>query len=278
MATESVAVNGTNLMNAAVRLEDLSGLYASPARRSKNITVPGRHGEVVIPVKLYTSGTIVLKMSVLGVDKVTGQVPSGSSDALEFQHRVDELMALFTSGTLQVDHTLPDGSVRRAIAELDTSPVVFQPQVSLPRYGTFSVALTVPTAFWTDTSAVSTTITGATGTVGSLSAFAGATAPMTGLTVTFGPCSNPQIAQGNTYLSYGGVIAAGQQLVVDCSSWSLSTGTGTAWSPSYSNVTYSPGPAWWSLDPTATMSATFTHTEGASASVTISGYRRFMTG
>lgn len=278
MAVESVVVNGVDLFSQATRLEDLTGLYVTPGRRTKNVPLPGRHGDIRLPLKVYNSGTIVLKMWVMGVSKTTGLVPGGSSTEVEFQDRVDELMTLFTADLLTIDHTLPDGSVRRIIAELDQAPVVFAPEVASNRFGSFSVALTVPGAFWTDVSPVSNSITGVTGSTGNMTNFVGASAPMTALTVTFGPCSNPTISQGTTTLTYNGVISAGRQLVVDTGTWSLTSGTGTAWTPSYASLAYSPGPTWFYLDPTRSMVITLVHTGGGSATVTIAGLRTYMTG
>lgn len=274
---ETLTANTVNLLTKATRVEDLAGLYGAPARRTKNLLVPGRHGELRVPRKLYGPGALPLKMSVMGVDKTTGVVPGGSSTEKEFQARVDELLAIFAADTITLDHTLPDASVRRIIAELAQSPLLFAPQVAQYRFGQLVVELTAPYPFWTDTAATTATMTGATGAVLSLAGFAGATAPMDQLTITFGPCSNPQLIQGNTSVAYNGVIAAGQELVINTGTWSLSTGTGSAWTPDYSKVSYSPGPQWWFIDPLQALSATFSHTEGGSATVTVVGPRAYLT-
>lgn len=277
--SDSWSANGTALSNAATRVESAAGPYTTPPRRTKNLVVPGRHGQLRVPRKLWDANSFELAMWVLGVDKTTGQVPGGSSTEKEWQRRIDELMLLFSADTFPLDHTLPDGSVRRLVVELDGKPTAFAAELSQPRFGRFAVPLTAAYPFWVDTSSQVATITGTTGVVGSLSVFSGATAPVDQLTLTFtGPCNNPQLVQTNgASFTYNGVIASGQQLVVTTGTWTLSTGTGTGWIPDYSKVAYSPGPAWWSIDPTQTLSATFVHTEGGSASVTITGPRAYLT-
>jgi hypothetical protein len=79
-------------------------------------------------------------------------------------------------------------------------------------------------------------------------------------------------------VAYDGVISAGRQLTLDCSDWSVGTGSGTAWTPDHSKIRYSPGPGWFEFDPTATLAAQLTHTGGGSMFVSYTARKRYLTG
>lgn len=274
---QQLTVNGVDLSQYAVILDSRSPLMHVPKKRQGNVTVPGRHGTIHIPNKRYDESTVVLTLLVLGAQP-DGTVPNGSTAAQQFYMRADALAELFSADTVALARTMPDGTTRTATAEVLDVMDFTRNLGDAPLLGQVKVALTIPGAFWTSAGNVSATITGVTGTTASLAVFAPATAPMTVLTVTFGPCSNPKITQGATSLQYNGVIGTGQQLVVDTGLWTLGTGTGTAWTPSYANISYAPGPPWFSLDPTRSLTTTLTHTAGGSATVTIAGRLAYMTG
>lgn len=272
---QQIAVNGVDLSQYAAIVFSKAPLMSGPAKRGKNVTVPGRHGTIRTPRKRFNEADITLTLIVLG-SQPDGSVPSGSA-ALELYARADALMSLFPAAdTVTLTRTMPDGSVRQCLAEVVDKVDWTRLMGGRPLLGQVSIALTIPGVFWTDLTPVTSTITGVTGTVGTLTAFQGATAPMEDLTITFGPCSNPLISQGAVYMQYNGVIAAGRQLVVTTKNWVLSTGTGAAWVPAYSAIAYGPGPAWFSLDPTQPLSVSLVHTGGGSASVTFTGSRAFM--
>lgn len=275
-AGQKLSVNGTDLSQYAVILQSRAPMMHSPVKRAKNVQVPGRHGAIHVPRKRFDEADFVLNLLVLGANSA-GQVPGGSTAAREFYARADALMALFPAAdTVTLVSTLPDGSTRTCVAEVMDKTSIARDLGDAPLVGSMAVAFTIPGAFWCDTTSQTATITGTSGTSATLTAFQGATAPMENLTLTFGPCSNPTITQGSTYFTYNGVIAAGQQLVVNTGTWSLSTGTGTAWTPSYAATGYYPGPAWFSLDPTQALSVSFTHTEGSTATVTVTGPRAYL--
>lgn len=274
---QQLAVNGTDLSQYAAITFSNAPLMGTPAKRAKNVTVPGRHGTIHTPRKKFNEADFVLKFLVLGA-QADGTIPGGSTAAKELYARADALMSLFAAGdTVTLTRTMPDASVRQCVAEVVDKPMDWTRQLGYrPLIAEVTVPLIVPAGFWFDVTPVTSTITGVTGTSATLTAFQGATAPMENLTITFGPCSNPSISQGATVLTYNGVVAAGKQLVVSTATWLLSTGTGTAWTPSYSAITYTPGPAWFSLDPTQALSVSFGHTEASTATVTITGPRAYL--
>lgn len=272
---QSLSVNGVDLSQYATIVFSKADLMGSSAKRGKNTTVPGRHGAIRTPRKRFGEADIVLKLLVLG-SQPDGSVPSGSK-ATELYQRADAIMALFPAAdTVQLTRTLPNGSVRQCLAEVVGKVDWTRMMGSRPLMAEVVISLVIPSVFWTDATPVTSTITGITGTTATLTAFQGATAPMENLTITFGPCNNPSIAQGNTVMTYNGVISAGRQLVVSTATWTLSTGSGTAWTPNYANLTYTPGPPWFSLDPTIPLSVSFSHTEASTATVTITGSRAYL--
>lgn len=286
MTVETILVNGVDLNSRATFLQEISGLYITPKRREQNLILPGRHGTLQVPRKRYEAGTLIIKLWVDGVDKTTGVVPGGSTSEAQFRARVDELAALFYSETLTIDHVMPDGSIRRAIGELTQDPISFAPTVdSLVRYGEFSVAITLPGAFWLDTTAQTSgpwLLT--TGSTQALSEFAAATAPMTDLTLTFGPGANPLLSQPSTgvFVAWDSVIASGRKLALDTKTWTL-TGTidaGGTWAVDYTKLRHGGDPGYpFALYPNGDGTAPvvqLTHTAGGSMSVTAAGPRKYM--
>ncbi len=271
---ESLSVNGVQLDSRCFMLRDSSGIMNSPGIRGSNITIPGRHGDLVRPNKRFDAAELVLNLTVVGALS-NGSVPVGSDPQLEFFKRRDELVSLFHAPTVVLVHTLPDGSMRRAVCEV--SDVLTWDRPAYSDSADVSIQLRVVGAFWQDVNPVSQTFTVVSGTTVSLTQFAGATAPMTDLTLTFGAGNNPTLAQGSRYFTYGQVISSGRQLQVNCSDWTLGIGTGSAWTPDMKFISYDPGPTWFVLDPNLSNSVSLTHTGGGSMSCTISGYRKYLT-
>lgn len=272
---ELFTANGFNLRQPWCDVEDFGPLLATPSARGDNQVVPGRHGTIRTPHKRYTDSRPTLPMRVLGVDPVTGGFVADGVSQLHTNR--DTLLRVFHADTVLLEHTLPNGQSRSAYAELLGEPTVATRERSYPPMSRIELDLTLFEGFWFDTLAVSTEITGTTGVVQALTAFDGATAPMDDLTLTFGPCNNPQINFGNSFVKYNGVVAAGRQLVINAGNWTVNHGTGAAWSPDLRQVEFAPGPRWFSLDPTvAPFEAQFEHTGGGSATCTINGRRRHL--
>lgn len=274
--SEAFTINGVSLDTYAYMLTDISGTMSTAPRRGSNVTVPGRHGAIRTP-KRFDPAELVLPLWVVGAAP-DGSVPPGSTAAETFFANRDELLRILNADPLLLEYTRPDGTSRSAYAEvtevLDFARVGVGPEAKV------SVAMTLFEGFWFDTDPVSQIITGATGVTAELTEFAGATAPMADLTLTFtGPVNNPQLnlGGGSAYVKYNGVVAAGRQLVIDTAVWQVSPGTGTIWSPDLRQVEYAPGPRWLELDATVTpFEIAFLHTGGGSATCSISGRRRYL--
>jgi hypothetical protein len=273
---ELITADGFSLRQPWCDVEDLSPLVVTPGYRTENVVVPARHGVVRTPNKRYGDARPALPMRVLGVDPTTGLLVADG--VTQLHENLDRLLKVFHSGAVLLEHTRPDGSARQANVELTTDPTVATRERSLPPMSRVQFDLTLWDAFWSDADAVSQTITGITGTVQALTAFADATAPMSELTVTFiGPINNPQINFGDGFVKYNGTISSGQRLVVDTGTWQVSPGTGTIWSPDPRQIEFAPGPRWLELDPTVTpFEAQLFHTGGGTATATIEGRRRYL--
>lgn len=277
----AITVNGVALSTLASKVESMR--RTSPALRGNDIEIPGRHGSLALPHRSYGPGSIVWPMWLKGVDPTTGQVSAGTT-VDELRRRYDAMCRLFGPFELDVRYTYDDGTVRKALCRLWQEPLDFEEQPASPWFGRFTPALTIPGAFFSDVSAVTSgPHVLASGAEATLTEFAGATAPMDELTVTFGPGSNPSLSQPSTgfFVAYDGVIAAGQELVVETETWSLSTGAGTSWTPDVTLLRFGPVSRWFALTPPADGSApvvALTNTGGTSVSVTITGRRKYLVG
>lgn len=227
--TESITVNGADLSTLVRNVESLAGLLKTPPRRTTNVTVPGRHGALLVPRKFYDPAEIVLPLWVIGANEATGAALSGDAAVTSFYQRVDELVALFSgaTGTVTIVHTLPDGSARQAVAEV-TEVMDFTRQLGSPLFGRVAIALTIPGAFWSDATSRLQTVRGWAGSTYGLPEFAGATAPMDDLSITFnGPIGTPKLTDARTgrWVRYDATIPAGQGVRIDCATWAV-TGVG----------------------------------------------------
>lgn len=275
--TESLTLNGVSLSSWAYLAPSVAGMFTAPARRGGNVTVPGRHGAVRTP-KRFEPNEIVLPLWINGA-AADGSIPGGSTAAKEWYLRRDELLRVLYANPLLLEFTRPDGSPRSARAEV--VDVLEFDRIQMVPAAQVNVALTLFEGFWFDTDPVSQIITGTTGVTAELTAFAGATAPMADLTLTFtGPVNNPQLnlGAGDAYVKYNGTVASGQQLVIDTAAWQVSPGTGTIWSPDLRQIEFAPGPRWLELDATVDpFEVAFLHTGGGSSSCSIAGRRKYLT-
>lgn len=250
---ETLTVNGVVLNTLAKNITSLTGRLKVPARRNENITVPGRHGRIRTTRKYFDENDIVLPMWVRGCDD-DGNITSGRE---QFYGNIDTLTKLFQpgDGSLEVVHTLPDGSSRRAWAEC-TEAIDFSMQAGSHGrpLGKFSVALKMPSPFWEETTVTSVDL--AVAHTGSVSQFFGTTAPIDDMVLTVtGPATNPRVEAlyndvtmvNPTWLLYSGTVPAGQTLVIDVANWSLA-GTGGL-TPDYSLFSHQGGATWLTLVP-----------------------------
>ena len=248
----------------------------APPPRGDNTAVPGRHGAIRTPRKRRDVSEIVLPLWVKGVNRSSGDIPP--RPAARLHENIDYLLRIFHQETVELEYVRDDATTRTVTAELAAEPVVAVRERSYPPLARVSFALTLFEPFWTETQDVSTTITGVTGTTRTLMGFAGSTAPITDAVITFyGPVNNPKLTIGDRWVQYNGVIAAGRQLVLECEHWRASSGTGSSWSPDVRQVYREPGPCWLEIPASdAGVDVIFTHTTGGSASVEISGQRKFL--
>lgn len=274
--SETFTINGRALGEFAAGVEDFSFLLAVPGRRGENVVVPGRNGAIRTPRKRWDPLDLQIPLWVKGLDPDTGLVPT---DPVSQLHANVKALLLEVSGeTVTLGHTLDDGTNVQAVAELALDPTVFTRARSAPPLARVNLALTVPDAFWFDVDTVTHSFSGATGTTSSLDEFVGASALMSDLTITWGPCNNPQFQVGDRYVKYNGVVSSGRQLVINTGNWSVSTGTGSAWTPDMRLIEFGPSSGrWFELDPTVSpLQATITHTGGGSATCTLSGRRAYL--
>ena len=303
MTTWGLAVDGVDVGEYAAIPDSLAPFMTAPAPRGRNLVVAGRHGEAHIPRKFYEANSFVLLLWVKGA-LPNGTVPPGSSDRAELYARADELVSLFPIGKLvTLDRTLPAAAVRRALVEV-THVIDFKRDLGWkPVYAKVAISLAMPGAFWFD---ISTATSGphalATGGTVQLAGFAGATAPMDELVVTFGPGNNPKLSQPSTgfFVAYDGVIGSGQSLILNTASSTPLVGTGGL-VVDYSKLRYSGSSRFFELRPQPSAAGTFpgaglypgagtfpgsvapgptvslTHTTGGTMTVTVAGPRKYLT-
>jgi hypothetical protein len=280
-----VAYNLDRLVAQGV--QGITGLLKVPEKRGGNLVIPGRHGELHVPGKKSAPASLVAQLWVRGVN-ADGTLPGKNDVAarLLFHDNLRELVSLFVEDELvTIRHTLSDGSAREIVGEVTDA---VEPDVTgFARHtiGQFAVGLNCAEPFWADVEPSEETVTSTDGIV-PLAAFAGASAPMEDLIVTFGEALNPRIAQPATglHMQYSGLISPGQTLTVDTSDdpvtgWSLASTGGLEWDyrkleypQSYTRTTT----RWFALKPEpGAPSVQFTHTGLGAATCTIAGRRKY---
>lgn len=279
---EYLHLNGVDLSTLVSNVESIASLLRTPPRRGTGVTVPGRHGVLRRADRPFDVVDFEMPFFVLGVDDVTGASLSGDAAVTAYYSAADTLLVQLHAPVLNFDHGLPDGSVRRTVAELADEVMDFTRQQGAPLFGRVVAPLRVPDAFRVDPTLVEVAPFALTsGGTRVLTEFAGATAPMADLSVTFhGPINNPELHQTDTdsFIAYDGVIGSGQTLTVHCddSADPPLVGTGGL-TPDYTKLRYLP-PRWFELDPAAGLTVSLTHTGGGSASCSIEGHKKFLTG
>jgi hypothetical protein len=278
-------VDGVDLRSFAWRITTADGLQNTPGVLGDDIVLPGLDGAVEVfgafgqQRRPDSIGQITFDMWLQGVDPTTGLIPGGSRTELEYFARWDTLVRMFHRRRVTIDHIRPDATIRRAIAHLlPGQSITPSRERSSPWFGRFKATFAIPAAHWTDTSTITTgqqSLT--TGSTLNLSAFSGATAPCTELTVTFGSGNNPLLSTSWGHIGWNGVIASGRQLSIDTATGTTGPGSGTPWTPGYDALTFAPGPRLFEIDPSEALSAILTHTGGGTMTVEVSGKRRYRT-
>ncbi len=280
--TETLHLNGVDLATRVSNLESLAGLLRIPARRGEGVQVPGRHGLLAHADRPYGAVTKVLPFWVLGADAVTGDSLFGDQELTAFYDNHDALLLQLYAPVLNFDHGLPDGTVRRTIAQVAEEPLDLSREPGTPLFGRLDLTVTVLGGFVVDPMVITVpSFSLATGGTRTLVEFAGATAPMADLSVTFtGPINNPELHQPATgsFIAYDGVIASGRTLTIHCDDLADPPLVGTGGLvPDYTKLRYLP-PRWFELNPAAGLTVSLVHTGGGTASCSIAGRRKFLTG
>jgi hypothetical protein len=275
VVAESITVNGVNLADYATNIEDISFAWRAPGLRGEDYEIPGRHGVMKSPRRYYEAPILPIPLFLKGVDKTTGLISSGSSEDY-LRDKAREVCALFQQDPLTIVHTYPDGTSVQAVGRLALEPMDFTRMTSAPSSAHVGIAVAIPGAFWTDTTITTQTLSGTTGSVLSFTAFAGSTAPMDELTVTFtGSVINPKITQGSTSLQYADVVDTGRTAVFN-PDWTFA-GTGGL-VMDFSKIAHFGSARFFELQPGEPPQVTWTHTGGGSASVSLSGRRKYLIG
>jgi hypothetical protein len=265
LTPRTVIIDGIRLDSFAYSITSRTGWESTPGLTGGNIRVPGRDGEIW-QAKDYGTGQIVLDLFVQGTN-ADGAIPAGSTAEKTFRANIDALLATFSkrSGLLTVDKEIEDGSVRRNFAEVGS---VIQPDyLDGNTVATFTVELIFPDPLWK-----STTITTSTGT-GSLSVFAGITAPISDAIITVaGPATNPRVTDtvSGAWIQYTGSVSGGSSWVVDCATFSSKIGGSSV----IAATTFNPGPRFFSLTPSSSLIPSITLSSGSS--ISIAAARRFI--
>lgn len=210
-----------HLNTFAKNVESISGRLSMPGKRTANVAVAGKEGQLYVPDKRWDQNVIALNMWVKGcLDD--GTIPGGGTARKQFFANLDQLARLFSQPGLQpLVWTLPDGSQRIADVEvldtIDFSVIGYNPM------GKFAVSLTMPNAFWRDYNSVTDTFTNPP--ISTLRAFvnlAGGSAPMDDLVITVtGPWNGFGLldAVSGASLGFGTNLAGGDSLVIDCGAY-----------------------------------------------------------
>lgn len=283
MTTVTVTAGATSIQLTGVpwcKVPDGSGLLRGAAVRTQDQVVPGIHGEAVSVLQVYGPGSVVVPVIVFGVDRTTG-VQSGDGTA-QLRDNLRYLGRVVHAPQVTLTHGWPDSQEIECLAKLRSEPFEGERWISSPPAARINIPFGVPGAFWRDVEpVVSDVYTLATGGTAVLDEFADASAPMGELMIAFGPCSNPRLRQvgTDTVVGYQGIISSGRQLTIDTVEGELGDGTGTSWTPDYSGLRYGPWARWFQLDPRGgSPTIQLEHTGGGTATVQITGRRKYMIG
>lgn len=270
---ETFYVNGLDAWTCvAFMTPDLSGLGSAPAKRTQNVTVPGRHGAVRTPNKRYDVNTFPMTVWVKGVNS-DGTRPDDPDVA--YYTNLDRLYRMF-SEVIELEHVLPDSSSRVITVEvLDQVDYTRKAGVQV---GSVGLTMTATDPFWRGKAPVSASISSdGTPTIVPLTAFAESTAPIEDAIVVFtGPLNNPSMRCGDYFLMYEETLAAGQTVTVDVGNWSISSSQLTV---AYSKLVHAGIGTWFSLVPREGGPVVeFDHTGVGTGSVAITARNAYLGG
>jgi hypothetical protein len=267
----------------ATGVQDPGGMFSTPAKRGKDLIVPGVHGEVALRDKRYGAANLVLKLWVRGVNPDGTAPATDDAGRLAFHANLRALIELFAvEDQVRLRHRLSDGTVREIAGEVPA--VIVRKLSGRGRWtlGQFNIALYCQYPFWRDLDLTTSVVSSATAT-STLGEFAGTSAQIEDLVLTFGPQSNPRLEQPSTgvWVAMNRIIGGGQTLVVDTGNW-LVYGTGGLSGGLYESLSYGgPGTTrWFALSPEPGGGApivSLTETGLGSGSVSVTGLRTYLT-
>lgn len=274
--TEILTVNGVVLNTLAKNITTLAGRLHVAGLRTENVKVPGRHGSIRTPNKVFDENILVLPMWVEGCDD-DGRIPTGSTKRIEFYKRVDELTELFKGGSsiLDIRHTLPDGTIRQIFGDVMD---VFDFTTTAAPSGQFTVNITCPDPFWQDVNAKSQTLSVA-GTTATAGSFSKSTAPMEEMAyVLTGPWTNPQLTfSDGSWVAYDVALLAGQTVTIDSGEWELTGGGGHT--VDYTKLRHDGADSRWATLPSGSQLVTIGGTARTGASgLVLTGRQKYLVG
>lgn len=212
-----------NLTTPAYDVQYLGASESVPARRGDNLTIPAKTGRYLTTNKKLDERSVSLAMWVKDVDS-NGQ-NQGTASLLS---NLDALKRVFaTEGTALLKHTI-SGTTRQVPAEV-LSAVEFAPFGTAPYYR-FVVEFSLADPLWQAETARTIGPTNWTTNPQNVTLINNGTyrnehGTITLVTPLNGTVVNPKFTIGTDYVQYTGTIASQGTLVIDCSSWTATSGT-----------------------------------------------------
>lgn len=288
-SSHPVTVNGNRLDTWARNIKVKDGWVQIPARRGKNVPVPGAHGELWVPNKRYEMGSMLLDMWVRDTD-ADNVTTNPTNRYAAWRQNLDALLQLFNSSYALLDVRVQFSAtdIRQAFAEVKA---ISDPVMRGDTYGELKVSLDIPGTFWrTPTQVQFASPTGASAAAThTLIGFAGATAPIEDAQfLVEGPITNPKITDPVTghYVQLAKVLAAGEAWMLDSGAWSSKTGAtatvqwNTTGGISQIPLTTAVGPflpAYMGLAPGSSVVVQLSGTgTGTGTKLSVRGYRKFI--
>jgi len=247
--SSSWTFDGVSLETAAHNIRLLSPDEMVPARRGRNVVIPGRVGSLH-RTKVFSDRVIALEMW------VTGQT------AAAMQSDLETLQKLFGSaGERELRRIMANGSIRRIDAEV-VNAVTFKPRTE--SFATFIVEFLCAYPFWSScaiwecevgiSDATTTFTVDNRGTVENDRA----------TVIIEGAITDPKLAIGDTWVKYTGTVASGETLTIDVDAFTADLdGTDVT-----DKITHGGAVAWLVL-PTGANTATLTGTGVSGARVEV---------
>lgn len=210
IANPSLSFDGTNLMTLAYKVRALGLDESLPGRRGDNVTVPGVAGQTYV-AKDLEQRTIDMLMWVAAVGTAGGTWSAGGMG-----DNINTLTALFgADGTHTITRTRGTTALTGTVEVRD---VRFSPGGAY--HYDVAVSMVMPDPLWYAVSA--TTVTGPFSSVpfnlsvSNAGTYQAERAVLTIACAAGESITNPTITCGATWVTYTGVVSAGQTLIIDC--------------------------------------------------------------